>query len=539
MSLPSLSPLADQALAFVLTYLIHSSVLIVAVYALVRFAKPRSNPLREALWSAALFGGIVTTCFQFATGPAPRVPTIQLRAAADPVATTPSSALSQECEVVNDGRPNAPSAEFPARSNDPDDTSLRRFQGFGGPIQAKSKDGKARASVVADPKPAELLVVHGKVPGEESSFPSAITAFILRLRAAVPSVRVIASPVLGLAMIGGALWLLCLVVRSRRALRERRLVPSGELFDRLETLKARFGISFHVSLTTSHRIASPVAFGFFDREICVPVRALDELDPSQQEAMLAHELAHLVRRDPLRLVLARTLESVMFFQPLNRLARRQLFEVIEQRCDAFAVERLGAGLALAGCLAEVASWIHDAPQRSLAPAMAEFGSALGRRIEGLLDEDRTLQRERSQRNVAPLVFLVLPLVAISTPAVAVPPRRVALAHPSVGLMTPSPKETSVGTLALANDEAGAELSEVIASLDAEITALSSELHAVRADLGESGAATYEASLDALESRLERLEGQRTKLAAYWRARTSRSATTTENESDRSNSRRKP
>ena len=39
--------------------------------------------------------------------------------------------------------------------------------------------------------------------------------------------------------------------------------------------------------------------------------------------MLAHEIAHLVRRDPQWLVLARAIEMVFFFQPLNRLARRR------------------------------------------------------------------------------------------------------------------------------------------------------------------------------------------------------------------------
>ena len=50
--------------------------------------------------------------------------------------------------------------------------------------------------------------------------------------------------------------------------------------------------------------------------------AIAELDAPQLRAMLAHELAHLERRDPQWLAFACILERAFFFQPLNRLARR-------------------------------------------------------------------------------------------------------------------------------------------------------------------------------------------------------------------------
>jgi beta-lactamase regulating signal transducer with metallopeptidase domain len=74
-----------------------------------------------------------------------------------------------------------------------------------------------------------------------------------------------------------------------------------------------------------------------------------ELEPEEQDSMLAHEVAHLVRRDPQWLVLARAVEMVFFFQPLNRLARRRIQEVAEYLCDDWAVARTRRPVMLAKC----------------------------------------------------------------------------------------------------------------------------------------------------------------------------------------------
>jgi hypothetical protein len=58
-------------------------------------------------------------------------------------------------------------------------------------------------------------------------------------------------------------------------------------------------------------LAAPISFGILRAEVCVPERALTELAPDELRAMLAHELAHVVRRDPLWLALAGVLERVL------------------------------------------------------------------------------------------------------------------------------------------------------------------------------------------------------------------------------------
>jgi beta-lactamase regulating signal transducer with metallopeptidase domain len=103
----------------------------------------------------------------------------------------------------------------------------------------------------------------------------------------------------------------------------------------LADVAARLGGRRVPRLTVAESAASPVVLG--TSEICVPRRFLSDLTPEEQSGVLAHEVAHLVRRDPWWLLLAVTLESLFFFQPLNRLARVRLQDEAELLSDALAV----------------------------------------------------------------------------------------------------------------------------------------------------------------------------------------------------------
>jgi BlaR1 peptidase M56 len=122
--------------------------------------------------------------------------------------------------------------------------------------------------------------------------------------------------------------------------------------------------------------------------VCIPERAIDGLSPRQQESMLAHELAHVLRRDPAWLVASAVMEAVFFFQPLHHLVRRRIEELAEYQCDDWAARHSGTGVHLAKCLAEVAGWVEHQPSVPLVANMASSRSPIVRRITRLLDERR-------------------------------------------------------------------------------------------------------------------------------------------------------
>ena len=140
-------------------------------------------------------------------------------------------------------------------------------------------------------------------------------------------------------------------------------------------------------LTESDDLGSPIAIGFGRRaEICVPTRALHELDQDQFRAMLSHEVAHHVRHDPVRMGAINLLRAVFFFQPLFRVARRDVHWAAEEQCDEWASGHVDDRLAMASCLAEVASWVLPGDRRLPVVGLMQKRSQLVRRVDRLMDE---------------------------------------------------------------------------------------------------------------------------------------------------------
>jgi Zn-dependent protease with chaperone function len=184
-------------------------------------------------------------------------------------------------------------------------------------------------------------------------------------------------------VVAGSLLTWFLVARARflRTIGPRLSADHTLAGNALRYLMREGRITRPIHLSLSDRLTSPVALG--SDEICLPTRAMSELGPVRIASILAHELAHLVRRDPSWLTAARVIEVLFFFQPLNILARRRMQESAEFASDAWASARVARPLDLAHCLARVAEWTVASPRLPV-PAMAERrGAVLVRRVERL------------------------------------------------------------------------------------------------------------------------------------------------------------
>lgn len=347
---------AGKAVAWLLTYALHSTLFLGLALAASRRLAGRWARLEEAVWRFALVAALATSTLQLAAGWEPVAGrwTLDVASSSTAVSTTPGT---------------APRASRPAVSR---------------PV----------SRIAAEPVPAAPSWASWKVAP----------------RSAV-------SGVLGLWACGALLLALhwgWLSLRLRRHLKARPEVVGGGMFSLLRQLTAEQGLAEDIRLTCSSRVSVPVALGLSRPEICVPPRALSHLEPEQQQGMLAHELAHLVRRDPFWLTFSHLVASVLFFQPLNWVARRRLRELSERLCDEWAVERTGRPLSLARCLAEVAGWSVQ-PARALpVPSMADRPSHLARRIRHLLDDGRS--PERRVRPVWLGVGMMVLLVGVSAVA---------------------------------------------------------------------------------------------------------------------------
>ena len=213
--------------------------------------------------------------------------------------------------------------------------------------------------------------------------------------------------------------LLALVVaqrlRLRRALGRRRPLDHPRLANELERLRCTAGLRRRPRLTVSARCTSPLALGVLRPEICLPERAERELGPELARAVLAHELAHLARFDPLWLELAQTVRRVLWFQPANALIASRIVALSEFGADELAGRWTGDDLSLARSLTTVADWVSAGRVPSTACAMVARRGALEERVRRLLERART-GRGRPRAPFVPIAVLTaLALMPLALP----------------------------------------------------------------------------------------------------------------------------
>ncbi|WP_421797131.1 M56 family metallopeptidase [Haliscomenobacter sp.] len=101
-----------------------------------------------------------------------------------------------------------------------------------------------------------------------------------------------------------------------RQLRYQGTQPVQEEWEEmLRELAQKLKIQRPVAILESLRIQSPVVIGHFKPLVLVPVGLLAGLSIDQVEAILAHELAHVYRRDYLLNLLQTLIEALFYFNP--------------------------------------------------------------------------------------------------------------------------------------------------------------------------------------------------------------------------------
>jgi len=256
-------------------------------------------------------------------------------------------------------------------------------------------------------------------PGARPDAPAAVAAAPLAVPGAEEHVAAPWATALVLAWLAVAGFVLVRLARTQqrlhRALAHRRRLEHPRARRLLKGL-TRGGKPLGVRLSVCPGLDAPLALG--RREIILPER-ITELDDGELEGLLAHELAHLSRRDPQWSLVAHVLQSIFFPQVLLRSVRRRLAADAELCCDAWAAQRMGRPRDLARGLAHVAGWVDQArPRPVLAAGVGSSRSALVERVERLLTP---APRHRADRlGGAAVLMVALGAVAWAAPVVSVP-----------------------------------------------------------------------------------------------------------------------
>ncbi len=158
------------------------------------------------------------------------------------------------------------------------------------------------------------------------------------------------------------------------ALRRSGVKARPELQRKFARLLEKFGRSAAVRLLESGEAAVPMLAGLLKPAVLLPLRVITGLHEDEVEAILAHELAHLVRRDAWSHLAQVAIETLLFYHPavwwIGRVARQER----ENAADDLALAVCADRRVYAGALAHLAE-MHLGSQAALA---ATGGSLLAR-----------------------------------------------------------------------------------------------------------------------------------------------------------------
>jgi len=198
--------------------------------------------------------------------------------------------------------------------------------------------------------------------------------------------------VLALRAAGGWIWIRVRIRRHCGPLPEGLCRRAREIVDRLGIKRGvRFECALHVD--------TPCTYGWWKPVVVLPLSALANLPPQHVEAILAHELAHIVRHDFLVNLLQTLIEMLLFYHPAVWWLSSRIRQEREICADAMAVNLCGDRVQYCRALLAL-----EEGRVSLAPAAT--GGSLKDRIHILFDP------RHAQANGWPAALLLLPLIVL-------------------------------------------------------------------------------------------------------------------------------
>lgn len=168
--------------------------------------------------------------------------------------------------------------------------------------------------------------------------------------------------------------------------RRKSKSSSPDIREALGKLAAKLGMKCP-DLRRSDAVSSPALIGVWQQTILLPK---SDLAPSEE--VLLHELGHVRQRDAVWLLAGHAVTALLFFHPLAWWCVRRQEDRAEEICDDWVIEQTRSPQRYASQLVDLAErQITDRHTVTAGIAMASFRSALGRRVERILDVSRSVQ----------------------------------------------------------------------------------------------------------------------------------------------------
>jgi beta-lactamase regulating signal transducer with metallopeptidase domain len=211
------------------------------------------------------------------------------------------------------------------------------------------------------------------------------------------------------------------VLRFQRRLSYAVPAPNW-LVDETVSMAMRLGVGVPEVLGVAD-LGSPMIWCFGSPKLLIPSRLLKSLSVEQWRGVLAHELAHLRRRDHWVRRLELAAELVWWWNPLYWVSRHRLDAEAELACDAWVVWTLPDDrLSYAQVLLQICSELSCSKSPAAALSVTGSSSLFERRLNMILnDQTKCRPSTLALMGVCVLSLAASPSWTLATPAPAASP----------------------------------------------------------------------------------------------------------------------
>ena len=192
--------------------------------------------------------------------------------------------------------------------------------------------------------------------------------------------------------------------RVSAAMREGVTLQGGREWEALRRLERRRGGSSGIRLLLSRSSLEPGIFGIARPVLIWPAGISQRLDDAQMEAILAHEMCHVRRRDNLAAAMHMVVEAVFWFHPLVWWLGARLVEERERACDEEVLLLCGEPKVYAESILKVCEFCVESP---VACVTGVTGSDLKKRIVNILSAGDVFKLEFGKKLLLAAVGLTV------------------------------------------------------------------------------------------------------------------------------------
>ncbi len=283
---------------------------------------------------------------------------------------------------------------------------LTALLGFAVPTPWLNRAGDKLAACLASPPAPSLLSLESLIA--RAPLPAMLTPGL----EAAPESHLLRNALLLLWALVCALSLATWLRRLLRKVPSVREASLGEA-DALQRAKDSLRLSRNVDLCITTADLVPGARGWLRPCVILPDLLADQLSEAELHAILAHELAHIARRDNLSAAAARVIVSAFWFHPLLWWIERRMLAEREAACDELVLAHGAEPADYVSAILKVCRMSFGGAAPSFAGYAGATGSNLQNRMEQIMSAHIVRPSSRLLRAIPGAVLVLAALLPVA------------------------------------------------------------------------------------------------------------------------------